>query len=256
MTVVFFGRWKHYERRAKEAGFHVSPAMPGFFSNRDNQCLIFNFANAGLLQAKRREVIVASMQLSAEEARATPGDKAARRKFDERRRRIREMESLIREHERLITETVVRHEIAHQVLFNLGLQPATTSHLRWLREGLAMQFETREAVNRHRITDFLATASGDHGLGLRVLVGDPKHIGPGAEDLPARYAKAWALVAHLIERQPKQFSAYLEKQGRMTSIPSNPATVVSRFEASFGKLDRGFESALTAWASGHVRPEP
>jgi hypothetical protein len=256
MTVVFFDEWKHYADCAQKAGFHVDQNVPGFFSDRDNRCLVFDFANADLLQAKRREVIVASMELSAEEGRAAPGDKAARRRLDEKRRRIHEMEGLIRAHERLITETVVRHEIAHQVLFNLGLQPRAASPLRWLREGLAMQFETPGAVNRHRLSDFLAAADGRRSLGLRALVSDPKHIGPGADDLPARYSTAWALVAYLIRQHPRQFAAYVGERSRTTSAPSDSGAVVFRFEASFGELNEDFESALTAWARGlHDRPE-
>lgn len=248
MTVVFFDDWSHYEARAKKAGFHVDPTVPGFFSDRDNQCLMFNFANAGMIQAKRREVIVATRELSAEEARMAPGDEAARRRLDEKRRRIRETEGLICAHERLITQTVVRHEIAHQVLFNVGLQSSATSHPRWLREGLATQFETRGAVNGHRLEDFLAAAEGGRDLGLRALVGDPKHIGPGADDLPARYATAWALVAYLVERRPRAFAAYIAEQGRTPSVAQDPSEVVARFEAAFGDMDEGFQAALSTWA--------
>ncbi len=256
MTVVFFDDWKHYAGRAKAAGFHVDQAVPGFFSDRDNRCLVFNFANAELLQAKRRDVIVASLELSAEEGRAAPGDESVRRRLDAKRRRIRELEGLILAIERQITRTVVRHEIAHQVLFNLGLQPRTAAPLRWLREGLAMQFETSGAVNRHRLEDFLAVANGRDRLELPALVGDPKHIGPGAANLPARYATAWALVAFVIEQQPKQFATYVEEQGRTTSAPSDSRAAVSRFEASFGELDADFEKALTEWAKRlHHRPE-
>jgi len=120
-----------------------------------------------------------------------------------------------------------------------------------------MQFETPGAANRHRLDDFLATAEGRRGLGLRALIGDPKHIGPGADDLPARYSTAWALVAYLIRQQPKRFATYVGEQSRTTSAPSDSRRVISRFEASFGELDADFEAALTAWARRlHVRSEP
>ena len=251
MSVVFFDKWADYQRHAQKAGFHVNQSVPGFFADHSNRCLVFNYGNATLIQAKRRELMVASLELRAAKRKARKQDEDTNAMIDRKRRRIREVESQIRAHERLITMTVVRHEIAHQVLSNLMLQPKEAGRLRWLREGLAMQFESRESINRHRLEDFLTSSPSAASLHLRDLVGDPKHIGPGAADLSARYARAWALVHYLIHDQPQAFGDYLRMLVRGDEEIRSVDSTVATFESTFGKLDGVFENKLLAYMRRH-----
>ncbi len=250
MTVVYFNQWADYSRYARQAGFRVDENVPGFYDDRSNRCMMFNYANATVIRQKRDELFEALR----EQVRAGKRDLSAAEKvlYEKKRRRVRELERQIEALERLISTTVVRHEIAHQVMANLGLQPRSVAALRWLREGLAMQFETRDGSNPHRLEDFLA-ANHKAGQNLSLLVSDPKRIGPGAGDLGARYATAWLLVHYLVHKRPAGFASYLrarladEQQGQSTDGD------LAEFEASFGSLDKIFEEKLREYAQASAR---
>lgn len=251
MTVVYFNQWADYSRYAQQAGFRVDENVPGFYDDQTNRCLMFNYANATVIRQKRDELLKA--QKRAIEASHTDLSAPEKALLETKRRRVRELERQIEALERLISMTVVRHEIAHQVMANVGLQPRGAAALRWLREGLAMQFETRDGSNRHRLEDFLAAADHEAGQSLAFLVSDPKWIGPGARDLGARYATAWLLVHYLVHKRPVEFASYLrarladEQQGRLTNGG------LAEFEASFGSLDKAFESNLREYARALTR---
>ncbi|MFQ5624802.1 MAG: DUF1570 domain-containing protein, partial [Paracoccaceae bacterium] len=181
------------------------------------------------------------------------GTPEAQAVIDRRHRRIREIESRIRIYEDLITKTVVRHEIAHQVLFNYGLQPRGASNPRWLREGLAMQFEAPAGVNRHRMEDFLALDRAGLRLNLRDLIADPEYLGPGAADLPGRYAAAWALVHRLVHERPRALAAYLEISSRPAATGEPVVPEAAKFQATFGKLDTAFERKLVTYVEALSR---
>jgi hypothetical protein len=246
MTVIYFNQWTDYSRYAQAAGFRVDENVPGYYDDRSNRCLMFNYANATVIRQKRDEL----REMLRERARADRADRSATSEalLEENRRRVRELERQIDVHQRLISMTVVRHEIAHQVMANVGLQPRSVATLRWLREGLAMQFETRDGANSHRLEDFLAAADREADLKLSLLVSDPKRIGPGSSDLGARYATAWSLVHYLVNKRPDDFASYLrdrladDKQGQRTNRE------LATFEASFGPLDKAFESDLRKYA--------
>ncbi|MFQ5425162.1 MAG: DUF1570 domain-containing protein [Phycisphaerae bacterium] len=248
MTVLLFDTWAGYEGHARKIGFVVSESVPGAFDSRSNQCLMYNFAHSALIRQKRRELSAALA------GGGVTGPAASRR-----RRRIEGLSRQIASYERLINATVVRHEIAHQVLANIGLQRPELGMRRWLTEGLAMQFESEGPVNRYRLEDLTSTETRRNPIEARSLITDPKRLGPGAERLPIAYATAWGLVRFLIDRRPRAFRDYLTGTG-----PAEPsgATEVRReaaaFEAAFGALDEAFESEfrgytreLAASAAGH-----
>lgn len=255
MSVVFFDKWSDYHRHAREFGFHVNQSMPGFFADRLNRCLIFNYANANLIRTKRHELLVASMELKAVERNTKPIDKSASAMVQRKRRKIQDIEFQIRTQERLITMTVVRHEIAHQLLSNMGLQPIEAGNGRWLREGLAMQFENRHSINKHRLDDFLASCPSATNLNLHALIGDPRHIGPGAEDLTTRYAQAWALVHYLSNERPNAFRKYLRSIVENAERGPPTSSTLAMFESAFGKVDPTFERGLFEYIR-NLRPAP
>jgi len=246
MTVVFFDQWEEYHRFAGQAGFAVDQSVPGFFDDRSNRCLMFNYANAKVIRQKREELLAALREQT--QGRRAGSDVSAEELSEQMRRRVRRIEKQIEAHQRLISRTVVRHEIAHQVLLDFGLQPRGAAEPRWLREGLAMQFEERGGLNQHRLTDFLAAAGKDASLHLRRLVGDPKQLGPGARDLTARYARAWMLVYDLIHERPEKFGAYLRARLIDDTQGKPNGTAIREFEAFFGPLDHAFEKRLWAYA--------
>ena len=167
-------------------------------------------------------------------------------------RRIETLQEQIAEYERLINATVVRHEIAHQILAGSGIQRQGPNGRRWLQEGLAMQFEGDDATNRYRREDLLSTEAAGAPIGVRSLITDSKLLGPGGKRSQLAYATAWGLVDFLVKRHPRAFAAYLMSRGgrvaRNGEGASDPET--DAFEAAFGALNESFESRFREYVRG------
>lgn len=243
MTVVLFEEWAGYEAFAKSRGFVVSEAVPGFFDEASNRCYLFNYSNAALVHQKRDELIAARAGLL---PAADPTMTATQR--EQRMVRIRKVEAQLEEHLQLITATVVRHEIAHQVLWNLGLQRADQARRRWLKEGLAMQFETADGVNKYRLADWKTIDWSAKSVSLKEIVRDATRIGPGAANPQQAYAAAWGLVWYLVKAKPKEFAAYLRATG---SWEKSDADCLQGFEEAFGVMDASFETACRTIVAGN-----
>lgn len=260
LIVVLFDRWEDYARAAKSAGMATDASIAGYYDQRSNRSVMFNFANADLLRAKRREAADARRRLALLEAGEPAGAGRPTAPSDDRepsaaalrelRARIEEMEARIEELERTIVETVVRHEIAHQVLANMGVQGPASRERRWLHEGLAMQFETPGRLNIHRLADCRAALQVGRSPALRQLVGDPTTIGPGAEGAAAAYARAWALVRYLAEHEPKALAEYAAAAGGGPQGGWTSAGLIAEFEAAFGPLDDAFEGRWKQYVRG------
>ncbi|MEK6644876.1 MAG: DUF1570 domain-containing protein [Planctomycetota bacterium] len=232
MTVVLFDGWSGYEAFARGKGFVVSEAVPGFFDEAANRCYLFNYANAEIIRRKREELSVARKEVFPAPYDANNPERVRRLA------RIREIEGQLEAHLELVSATVVRHEIAHQVLWNLGLQRADQSQRRWLKEGLAMQFETMDLANRYRLADWRTIDWQAGKMTLRDIVGDAARIGPGAANPQQAYAASWGLVRYLIRKKPKELAAYIRESG---SWEKDQADCVRGFEEAFGKIDKAFE---------------
>ncbi len=215
LLVICFEKWEDYERFLRPGGFVISPSVPGFFDQMNNRCVMFNSAGGPLIRDKRREV-------------ASPmSESSSGRNVDEAQREITA-------HEQIINETVFRHELAHQVLFNIGVQTAQMRDRRWLQEGLAMQFESAEAISPYRAADFLAINAGDCLTLFRSVIADPRPLAPGAENSARAYAAAWAIVYYLIHHEPRAFAPFLSSPAGSTDLE------LAVFQKSFGPIDDDF----------------
>lgn len=217
LLVIFFDTWEGYDRFLRPCGFVIDPQVPGFFDQMSNRCIMFNSAGGPLIRDKRRELTTASSH------RPT----TLHADLDHAQRQVSD-------HERIINDTVFRHELAHLVLFNIGVQTPAMRDRRWLQEGLAMQFEAPTVVNRYRAADFLAL-DVDRALPLcRSLISDPTPLAPGARNSANAYSAAWAVVFFLSSEDPQGFALYL-------SAPALPRDrELAAFEESFGPLDAAF----------------
>lgn len=245
MTVVLFDTWEGYQAYAREIGFVVTPAVPGVFDQRSNQCVMFNFGNSALVRQKQRE-----LNEALEAVQASDGRSATDRMQMERR--IETLQEQIAEYERLINATVVRHEIAHQVLANSGLQRRGPESRRWLQEGLAMQFESEGAINSYRLADLYSAEAVASPIDVRLLITDSKFLGPGASRSQLAYATAWGLVDFLVERDSRAFGAYLMSRGGRAARNGVAASdsETDAFEGAFGPLDDAFESRFREYIRG------
>lgn len=216
LLVIYFDTWDGYERFLRPGGFVISPDVPGFFDQMSNRCIMFNSAGSPLIREKRREI-------------ASGGDAPTTSRAG-----VDHAQRAITEHERIINDTVFRHELAHLVLFNIGVQTPAMRDRRWLQEGLAMQFEAPTVVNRYRAADFLALDVEIALAMCRSLISDPTPLAPGAQNSANAYSAAWAVVFFLSSENPQRFALYL-------SAPTLPRDrELAAFEESFGPLDAAF----------------
>lgn len=227
MTVIYFDSWTQYEAFALKEKFVVQEVVPGFFDERGNRCVIFNFEHSDLIRKKREELAVARAAVF-----SGKGDQVVKKGAETRLRRVNELERQIDLSLESIRAVVIQHEIAHEVLFNLGLQRLDDHRRRWLKEGLAMQFETTEAPNAYRLADFRAIDWGGRPPTIRSIVEDPTQVGPGAAVPQQAYASAWALCYYLIQARPREFERYLR-----ASPSRDRSGDVEDFTAAFGAIE-------------------
>jgi hypothetical protein len=251
LPVLVFGEWADYQSWAHRAGLNADKATPGFFEERSNRCMLFCYDNLPLIRQKRKELEDARTGLDALEAATDGATGLSRDETEQKRERVRRLELLLASCESLIDQTVVRHEIAHQVLHNFGVLRPGDDRL-WLKEGLAMQYESDSpfVTNRYRLADFFAEDRNATTANLRSLIADPSRLSPSADRLPEAYAAAGVLVNYLIDRKPAAFADYLRPAPAETSSPSDDRTRMAGFEAAFGPLDEDFALEFRRYTDG------
>lgn len=249
LQILFFEEYESYSTyRLLTTGSKGDESTPGFFSPTDNRSAFFNYANASHLKSLEREIAMVRAEMQ--------GAAKFGARFDTRRLQALEG-NLAREKERT-NRMVVQHEVAHQVLFNLGLHATVGErdpNPRWFVEGLAMMFETPPgqggaglgAVNQNRLGDWLELEKSGQLIPLRQLVSDPRVIIPPAPTAGAAYAQAWSLVHYLQRNKGKQLASYIDAIRKRTDKKTyNADDEIKAFEEAFGPLDSKFEEKYKA----------
>ena len=109
----------------------------------------------------------------------------------------------------LATLHKIRHEAAHQLLYNSGLLDRIETYPAWLDEGLATLFETNPTeVNPFRLTIYRRMRDEGSLMHVKELVGDVSRIEPGL--IGRYYTQAWAFTYFLWNRHPERLRAGLE----------------------------------------------
>lgn len=248
MIVLFFDAWESYEKYAERTGFRASEWVPGFFDQHTGRCIMFNYANSSLMRKKRADIESARERLGREAGQELDTDKAMDARLRDRMRAIADMAQRLDEIEMQINQTVFRHELAHQVLFHIGLQRHEMKRRRWLQEGLATQFETPGALNEHRLADFLLIRWGAEEMSLRRLVTDAELLSSASAESAEVYAAAWGLVYYLIEKHPTDFSWYMATLASPNDEELEAGMDdVAIFERAFGPIDDAFEKRWRAY---------
>jgi hypothetical protein len=249
MTVVFFSKWEDYKRSGAASGFSVNENAPGFFDHKSGVCFGYDYANSSLMREKRTVLDTARARFNADRDAGILSN-LNEEQLGQRLAAIVQMTNALFEHENLINQTVIRHELAHQSLTNLGIQTPRMKDLRWLCEGLATQFESVSGINANRLADFRDIDWSDPKLTVRTLITDSKLLGPGAEQPSVGYAAAWGLVHYLINEKPREFAAYVRLfQQPQTDGPSPADSDSAAFEKCFGRPDAKFQLAWLEYMS-------
>ena len=237
MAIVLFRADGEFTKFLKSAGLDARPDIPGYYDERRDLCVILDVSGMEAIRRKRDELFVARREMRTNTQES--GSRAAARQH--RMEQIRSVEAQINEFENAINATVVRHEIAHMVLAQLGLQRRDDMHRRWLKEGLAMQFENPDGINAYRLADFQAIPNADRKHLLRDMIRDSAIVGPGSNQAAQAYALAWALVQYLSKTRSDLFRQYMLKPD------SSNGSELDQFEKRFGEIDDEFVRQLSEY---------
>jgi len=198
LEVCFFARYdefkSHLDRRFPDAA-----GVLGFYDPGSNRTYLFDLETAPAVVAIRAEV-----------AQTQP---AAR---DRVARRVAWLE-----------RSIIQHEAAHQVEFNIGLFPSAAAAPRWLTEGLATLFELPlaasgqplEPLNGYRLYEFRKLYGGGvETLGdVRRFLADDEAWSGGRS-----YPLAWAL-AHYLREEHHAFLGTLLREVGAGHFPTSAA---------------------------------
>lgn len=205
LLVLFVANWPTYVELARSAGLSANEATPGFYDEANNRCVLFDFRVNRPPPATTQQNTTAASEL-----------------------------------EKLINRTVIRHEIAHHALQALGWGPATGRYPAWLAEGLAMQFEDEQPLNRARWADAQRLDEQYQVITAADLMIDPNWFAPSNSRAQQAYATAWAFVYYLAEARPGELARLVQ----IATAPTGPGgSDVARQQAEnvLGKMDEAFE---------------
>lgn len=237
LPVVFCNDFAEYDRRCKQlVGMNAPPEAAGlYFHEPFNFSLFYDVSQADFIK-----VHAAEAKRLKEEAKTTKDP-------NERKNKTRQAEWILNKIDTIQQQqnrSVVQHEVAHQLLFNLGVHLPGVDNPQWFTEGLATQFEPPpnklgagfNIVNQERLQEYRESYK-DTAPDLRALVGRSREGMLTSEG----YALAWALTYYVVKQKSKALPEYVEllKQ-RKTGEAVSREQQIADFEKCFGKLDSKF----------------
>ncbi|MBN1491928.1 MAG: DUF1570 domain-containing protein [Phycisphaerae bacterium] len=306
LEILFLTDVETYRACARLAGLGRIKTY-GFYDEKTNRCVfvdvgadpeIADLRNALKRAAQNANTIKAQLDATTSDAgeiTLTYGDgsqvtlpvEEARRTLSAAKAQLRQIQARYDRYTDEINRTVTRHEIAHQVFFNIGVLRRNGSTPSWFVEGLAVLFETPEipyatkprSINGARYNDLheavcpheseeslnaaMVTTAVHEGrlLPLRNLVGaswennrqQPSPSRREDGDTSLLYAQSWALVYYLHRQQKDKLGDYVRRIQRRTNANIGPEVEIRDFEAAFGPLDDAFTRRWAAWL---VSPSP
>lgn len=270
LEILFFDTPEGFREFAERMHVDVTGAA-GFYHRASRRAFFYNARHAERVREVDRQI-----DRIEEQAKARRGTSAAANAFQAARRLRTERDRLVE----TINVTVVQHEVAHQVFFNLGLHNRSAPS--WVIEGLAMLLETAPgsegaglgAVNQYRLLSFREALAGDGKwrdadarqfaaacaagrlVPLRAFVGDEKAVHASEAHPEQLYAQAWSLVYYLQAHRREDLAVYLTVlYRRPVDRGYTPEQELLLFEKTFGPIDEQFEQRwLNFLLKQRVRP--
>ena len=143
------------------------------------------------------------------------------------------------------TFSTIRHEVAHQLSFNTGLENRGWSSAQWFSEGLAQLFEAdgvNDSIKHSSLVSRIHYGELKEYLSFRKK-GDAnsiieRHLKGGLfnSDRALAYSSAWALMMFLSETRPQQLAEYAELQRAASTRGSNGWSRNQLFVKAFGDV--------------------
>ena len=270
LEVVLFDRYEDFAPYARTAGVSAA-SVAGFYDPESNTAAFCNVLDTPDLRRITQKIEQIRQQIS----EAAAGESECRQRPESRQESEQTAAKLSAEHDALadrFNRLVIQHEVAHQVLHNLGVYVHNESVPPWLLEGLACQFEGAlpgeldggtPGVNRMRLADLrealgvppgARSVSGDayakalesgRFTPLVDLVSKPELMAKDDGNLAVRYAQSWALVHYLHHKDEKAFNAFVkylrERSAWQPPIHIGPELEFTAFRVAFGEPDEFFQ---------------
>lgn len=247
LEIFFFGTFAEYDSYQTTNGFRMAGAI-GFYMRTNNRSAFFDMMTY--------PPTVADL-----EAAKSAGP-------DERRR----IQNRVKRNVENYNRSVVQHEAAHHIHFNLGVFPRKGDIPRWMSEGLATMFETVNAesgtsyggLNHQRLYEFrqIYGQDGERIPDLRVIVLANQWF---FQNGFYAYSMGWALN-HYLAHAPKHKEKYKEWMrllaGRDDDEQIPIAELHQQFEKLFGEINDDWRKEFIAFIKeqqlkmSEVRPDP
>jgi hypothetical protein len=243
----------------KVGGFRPSEGILGLYSPTTNYTYFYNFRNTPAFKNFRDGAANAIEQMAGDlrNPRVPSGQKRAIRA------QIKYYKAVMNWTKTFgggVTEGTLQHEVAHQVLFNLGLhaQQRNAESLvnpRWFAEGIAQLFEPISdgkaanwgQMNKDRLDQFRALYEAKKLIPLKEFIESIKPFQRGDAGGLA-YPQAWSLCFYLSRTNRAGFKKYIELVlERDHEYETSPEKEIETFEKAFGKIDKNFENRWLNW---------
>ncbi len=255
LMIYYFEAHETYNGHSVALGLGERPqSNPGVYFPHLNFSMFFNFRNQASYKAMRDKA-EAEIEGIQEQLRRTKG--AERRGLQEKIKRARRRANWSNTRGGDQSESIVQHEVAHQVLWNIGFHNSKTfmANPRWLAEGTAMLFEPIASgksanigkVNKERLESYQHMDRAGQLFPLVDMISTPALFHSRQQQSKA-YSQSWAMVHYLNRVKKKELKKYIEllnqRSGNYTSTPEQE---LADFESIFGKPDRLWERKWKKW---------
>ncbi len=255
LIIYYFSELSDYSGHSERLGLGKrSENTPGFYHPASNLSYFYDFRNSDTFKRKRAEAEAEIERIAAELKRG--GLSAAQRR--QLSARMQQARAVLNRTSSLgggQNESTVQHEVAHQVLWNIGFHHAGSflANPRWFVEGVAQAFEpisTGKAaniglVNKERLRAFqdLVKANGLIPLGDFVSSHDWF-----ATQTKIAYPQSWALFHYLSRTKGEGVKKYIELINRRpANYQPTPEQELADFEKAFGKVNDQWVAAWLRW---------
>lgn len=256
LLIYYFEHHKDYSDYAERIGKGPQPqSTPGLYFPDLNRSMFYNFRNQESLKKLREESESKIAQLR-EQLKQTGLSTADRKRIGQEIADARRMANRSNVVGGDISESIVQHEVAHQVLWNIGFHNPKNffANPRWLAEGTAMMFEPISTgnsanfgrVNEDRLKEFRMLRESGRLIPVRDFIATHGWFGPQTIDVA--YPQAWAIVHYLNRTKRSKLRKYVELVNkRPADYKPEPAKEIADFEKCFGKIDQKWVDAWDGW---------
>lgn len=240
LIVIFCPDYQEYNGHCKEIVGRGAPAEAAglYWSGAANFSIFYDMS-----QSKSMLEFASKARSLREEARKAKDTRVKKQKSREAQWYV----GRAKRYQQTNNRSVVQHEVAHQLLYNLQVHHSDSRNPQWFVEGLATLFEPPpgrsgagfNVINQSRLGGIRDTFTHYTPDDLREFVGAGAKRG-GMLSLE-NYSRSWALCYYLLKKKRKQLPVYIDLiKHRPRRKEMTPQDAIDDFEKAFGKIDRKF----------------